>query len=151
MAVLNSELVFSDASADVRTAFSGGKATKRLFNGGHQFFKFTKYVQLTGSISPWWSSVEPINDSDMGLEGLMKRAGRLGVTANSLARARNSVTKEWNSMTDLLIVRLRVSAFGFVGRVAAQPVTERSKKVVFIGGALQVWIPDLTLTHITKV
>ena len=123
-------------------------------NGGHQLYKFTQHsLSYKGRITPWWSSVNLVIPGDTGLKLLLERSERLGVKPAEFARARNAVTNQWNSMSGLLIGRLIVPAYGFVGRVATQRMDEDPayKNVKFIGGAIQIWIPNLTDSHIRKV
>ncbi len=57
-------------------------------------------------------------------------------------------------MSGLMIIRLLVPAYGFVGRCAAQLVDEQSvymRNVVFIGGAWQVYLPSLETQHVIRV
>ena len=56
-------------------------------------------------------------------------------------------------MSGLLIATLQAPAWGFVGGVRHQPVdsSPEFKNVVHIGGAIQLWIPNLTPIHIRKV
>lgn len=155
MSTMNSDINFSDVGADVRRAFLGGRAVKRPFPAGYQLYKFTQYPLLgsDGRVSPWWSSVEPLGGNDPGLAETLKRAERLGVHAAEFARARSAVVKQWNSMTGLLIAQLTAPVFGFVGTVAHQPIDESPvfRNVVFIGGAKQIWLPNLTAAQIHKV
>ncbi len=123
---------------------------KKPLAAGALLYKFTDrpLVQSTGRISPWWSSVEPIASGDTGLAGLLERAeGR--VSREEFARARSAVTQQWNSMSGLMIIRLLVPAYGFVGRCAAQLVDEQSvymRNVVFIGGACKSICPAWKLS-----
>lgn len=150
----NHEIYFDAAPPNVKSAFSGGVPMKVLLQPGHQLYKFTQYELFDdGKASPWWSSVIPINSADTGLDVLLERAGRLQTTAAEFARARNAVTRQWNSMSGLLLAALTVPVYGFAGRVAHQPFDERAayNNVVFIGGAIQLWIPNLTALHIRKL
>lgn len=106
-----------------------------------------------GKATPWWSSVVPINPADTGLDVLLERAARLKTSAASFARARNAVTQQWNSMSGLLVAETMTPVYAFVGRVAHQPYDERPEfsNVVFIGGAIQLWIPNLTASHVRGV
>ena len=152
--ILNEDLRFGDVDdADVRRAFVGGDAVHTKLAIGHQLYKFTEHsLVYRGKVTPWWSSVLPINSSDTGLAVLLERAKRLGVNPNYFSRVRNAVTEEWNSMDRLLRVTLRVPVYGFVGPTADQKVNKKktSRNVVWIGGATQLWIPNLTLQHVKE-
>ncbi len=139
------------AEPEVKQTFIGGVVLRNLWLLALCCNKFTDrpLVQSTGRISPWWSSVEPIASGDTGLAGLLERAERLGVSREEFARARSAVTQQWNSMSGLMIIRLLVPAYGFVGRCAAQLVDEQSvymRNVVFIGGAWQSICPAWKLS-----
>ena len=152
--ILNQNLNFSDAPTEVKAGFSGGPPRKILLATGDELYKFTQYDLIhNGKVTPWWSSVKPIDSNDTGLEGLLERSGRLGTTSADFARARNAVTKQWNSMNGLLLAALTSPAYAFVGRVAHQRFDDRPEyhNVVFIGGAIQLWIPNLTAAHIRRI
>jgi hypothetical protein len=76
----------------------------------------------------------------------------LGVSAKQFSRARNAVTLEWNSMENLLIVSLTVAAFGFFGMASHQRMEQdpSMSNVVWIGGATQLWIPNLSVAHLRQ-
>jgi len=152
--MLNQDLKFEDAPSHVQAAFLGKQAEKLLLSPGHQLYKFTEHpLGDKQRISPWWSSVLPIAPGDTGLESLLKRASTLSVSPNDFARARNAVTKQWNSMNGLLLVRLNAPAYAFIGRVAHQKVDNdgRFQNVDFIGGAYQLWIPNLQSQHLVQL
>src|SRR3989304_4523269 len=108
MGVLNSEMVWESVGADVRRAFIGGRACKRMLPTAFQLYKFSQYPLLgaSGKITPWWSSVEPLGDGDPGLAEPLERAERLGVAPAEFARARSAVVKQWNSMSGLIVAQL---------------------------------------------
>jgi hypothetical protein len=149
--ILNHDIQFNDAPSDVKAAFSGGPPRKLLLASRTELYKFTQYGLFhNGHVSPWWSSVLPIDRNDTGLEELLERSGRLGTAAADFARARNAVTKQWNSMSGLLLAVLTSPVYAFVGRVRHQQYDNRPEfhNVVFIGGATQLWIPNLTAAQI---
>jgi len=151
---LNQALEFSNVPGDVQRAFSGGAPQKTLLQAGHRLYKFTQYGLFhNGKTTAWWSSVLPIDQADTGLDVLLERAARLKTTAAEFARARNAVTKHWNSMSGLLVAEIMSPVYAFVGRVAHQSFDERPEyhNVFFIGGATQLWIPNLTPSHIRVV
>lgn len=152
--MLNSELEFMDLPTQAQAAFIGRRATKNEFTVGARFYKFTGN-RLFGSgrrVSPWWSGVAPLESGDPGLAETLRRAQRLGVVAKDFARARSAVTREWNSLENLIVVRLLRPVCGFVGRCASQPYSERPSQgnVVWIGGAWQAYIPNLTEVHVAR-
>jgi hypothetical protein len=79
-------------------------------------------------------------------------AARLNVTCEQFVRARSAVTKQWNKMDGLLKVRLNLDAYGYFGRNAAMLLdNDLGTKVVFIGGAYQVYIPKLPRGDMTEI
>lgn len=149
--VLNQHLDFASVGADVRRAFLHGQATKRLLTPGTQLYKYTQHglYRPDGGVTPWWSSVKPLEAGDPGLAVSNQRAAALGATPGDFARARAAVTYEWNpTMDDCLMARLVQPVYGFSGRCAHQRVREGDAKVFFIGGAYQLWIPGLTRAHV---
>ena len=148
MNILNSELDFVTAPNDVRRAFLGQRAERRLIPMGHELYKFTQHqlFKTDGTVTPWWSSVLPLDANDPGLAGTLERAANLGAAASEFARTRTAVTRQWNRMTDLQRARLLVSVYGFVGRCSGQKMDDdpQLQNVIYIGGAYQIWIPNLT-------
>ncbi len=145
--MLNEGLEAAALPSEVRRAFLGN-AQKRRFPAGHRLFKFTHHplFKPDGSATPWWSSVEPVCGTDPGLDGTLARAANLGVPAATYVRARAAVTRQWNQMSGLLVVRLLAPVVGFVGRCASQRFDDSPQfaSVVWIGGAWQLYIPNLT-------
>jgi hypothetical protein len=154
MTVVNQDIDLATSPADVRRAFLGGTARKQFLGIGHQLYKFTHHplFKSDGTATPWWSSVRPLDPNDPGLEGTVERAERLGVSAPKFARARTAVRWQWNQMTGLLRARLLVPVYALLGRCAGQPYDEADPlaNVVFIGGAWQLWIPNLSQREIVE-
>jgi hypothetical protein len=149
MATLNEGLTIDQLPAGDRGAFRGG-ARPRLFPAGWRFYKFTRHP-LAVPVSPWWSSVDPLDAGDPGLAGVIERATRLGVPTERFARVRSAVTQQWNPMDNLIRIRLTAPVYGVVGRCAAQRVDETlPANVVFIGGAWQAFIPNLTFACLAQ-
>jgi hypothetical protein len=148
MPILNEGVAFDDLPVKDRQAFAG-KGKPRLFPVGWQFYKYTKHPLSASFMSPWWSSVQPLDAGDPGLKVLLERAARLGVAPQQFARARSAVTKQWNTMDNLLRIRLTRPVYGFVGRCSSQRIDQDfPDKVVFIGGAWQAFIPGLARTDV---
>ena len=155
MTILNESLSIESLPPNVRATFIGGRVSKLLLHSGAKLYKFTDraLIQETGHISPCWSAVEPIAPGDTGLSGLMERAGNLNVLPAEFARARSAITKQWNSMSGLMVVGLQVPAYVFFGRCSAQQIDHSSKafsNVVYIGGAWQVYVPNLDPSHLIR-
>jgi hypothetical protein len=151
--MLNSSMAFSNLPASVQAAFIGRSAEKRVLSAGTKLYKFTSHPLLGGpGVTPWWSFVDSVAPPGERLEDMLKRATNLGVDLSRFTRARSAVTMQWNSMSGLLIARLTQPVYGFVGRCAAQPMDEAfGPSVVWIGGAWQAYIPNLTSAEIERV
>lgn len=172
MPVLNENLVFHrDAPAGDRRAFVGGTARRRLLVAGTRLFKFTSHDVHSrnrhDAISPWWIAVDPLDASELGLDGMISQARELGQSILDYARERHAVMFEWNAMTGIQgvfvrapVIRLRESVYGFHGRCQRMtndriPLSARSRKVIAAssrpaasptllrGGGSQLWIPNL--------
>jgi len=82
-----------------------------------------------------------------------ERARRLQKTHRDYVRARVALSGEFgNAMAMLLMVVLVVPVWGFAGQASGQP--EFAKKfrdlqhIYLIGGAYQLWIPNLTYSAV---
>ena len=85
-----------------------------------------------------------------------ERAARLGKPHREFARARAAISDQFdNSMSDLLVVTLHEAVWGFAGQASGQPEFRDDqvelRHVILIGGAWQVWIPNLTSRHVTAL
>lgn len=151
--ILNWDVQFQNQHPQILRAFLGKQVEKKLLKPRHQLYRFHSHSQLTPPINAWWSSVEPINPLDCGLNQLIVRANRLQAEANHFARTQNAVSWNWgNSMKYLITVELRIPVYAFVGRASHQLVDQTaigSQNVFFIGGGVQLWIPNLETAHIT--
>lgn len=154
MPFLNEDLAIDSIPPDHRAAFIGGRATRRLVPVGTKLYKFTAgpLVGPVGRVSPWWSSVDPLEAGDPGLAGTLERARRLAARPDDYARARAAVTRQWNALDGLLEVLLLESVYGFAGRCSAQRVdATAAPNVVYIGGAYQLYIPNLTARQVMPI
>lgn len=152
--ILNDTIRFEMAPQKVGKAFRRQQATKKSLQLGHELYKFTAYplFRPDASVTPFWFSVSPIAPGDTGLAGLQQRSVVLSSEGSVTARARGAVTRQWNPMTGLLGARLVAPAYGFIGQCSGQPIDEAPwlSNVFFIGGAWQLWIPNLTAQTITQ-
>ncbi len=153
--ILNEMLSFEMAPNDVRRTFRGQLATKTLLPCNHCLFKFTAHslFKPDGTVTPFWSSVEPIAAGDPGLAGLQQRAAALQTAPAEFGRARSAVTRQWNPMTGLLRVRLLRPVHAFVGQCSGQLIDKDASfsNVLFIGGAWQLWIPNLDASFVAQI
>ncbi|MEL6330658.1 MAG: hypothetical protein AAFR38_13460 [Planctomycetota bacterium] len=139
---------------DVRSTFIRGRCEPVLLRTGHQLFKYSQHGLVNpkdGSITPWWSSVRPIHPDDTGLAEHERRAEGAGHSGADLARARSAVDKAWNEMTGMLRIALKVDAWAIAGRCSHQKYDSRNPSldnVVWIGGAYQLWLPNLRREHV---
>lgn len=154
----------TDTPPDHKDAFLKSFGVHRiLIPAGTEFYKLTQYPLVNpknGGITPWWNylNVARVRLADgrvitvPGFTDMESAAARLHVTGEQFVRARSAVTKQWNTMDGLLRVRLNLDAYGFFGRNAAMPLdNDLGRKVVFIGGAYQVYIPRLARGDITEI
>ena len=157
---LNYDLTFDQATLgkpDVRRAFIGGKpeTTEKLI-AGTKLYKWTQYP-LAGAqgITPWWSFVEARTLANgRKVEGLQESqiyAERLSTPHGRYARTRSAVTKQWNLMTRPLVVQLLKDVWGFIGKASGQLEDQQVSNVYLIGGAYQVWIPNLTIAYVRQI
>jgi hypothetical protein len=158
---LNQDVRFQDSEPDVKRAFLHAPEKIHL-RQGHQLYKWTErpLIGRDGRITAWWSFVESTRlPSGMTAEGFRvseERAARLGRSHRDYAKVRAAISGEFrNSMTDLLVVRLNEPVWGFADQASGQP--EFAKKhvdlqhVFLIGGAWQVWIPNLEAGHLSAL
>lgn len=153
MAVLNES---SNLDADASETFIGGRAEKVLLFEARALYKFSSFpmTRANGEITPWWSSVLPLGPGDDGLQGLLARSVRAQLNPKDMAQARAAVSKDWNGLANLLRASLLLPVWCWVGRCASQPIDNTRAdlaNVRFIGGAWQVYIPNLTKRHIRSV
>lgn len=156
----NHGLSFHELPEGVQSAFLG-TPEKRPLPAGFQLYKFTERSPFDGPaggfVSPWWSSVEPLGPSDPGFEGMLRRATASRSDPEEYARARAAVKLDWNDMSMLVRIRLLLPAFGFVGRCRHQRLSDeidaasgrlRHENVYLIGGAWQIYLPNLTTSDV---
>ena len=158
--VLNETFRFEAAAPTVKRAFLRTPEKIQL-RARAQLYKWTNRPLLgpTG-ITPWWSFVEstrlPSGALAEGFRVAEERAARLGKPHREFARARAAISDQFdNSMSDLLVVTLNEPVWGFAGQASGQPEFRDDqadlRHVILIGGAWQVWIPNLTSRHVTAL
>jgi len=158
--ILNEGLDFDRADHEVRRAFLR-QPEKMLIAPPARLYRWTNRP-LVGpkGISPWWSFVEsrmlPSGAVVDGFRISEERARRLGRTHREFARSRAAISDEFrNTMAELLLVQLTTEVWGFAGQASGQPEFARERtdrqNVFLIGGAHQLWIPNLTPIHIKVV
>ena len=157
---LNESLRFRDVDPIVKRAFLRAPEKIQLY-ASVQLYKWTNRPLLgRQGISPWWSFVEstrlPNGTIAEGFRVSEERAARLGRMHRDYAKVRAAISGEFhNSMTDLLVIRLNEPVWGFAGQAAGQPEFAKDhvglQHVFLIGGAWQVWIPNLTERHVTAL
>ncbi|MBX3409370.1 MAG: hypothetical protein KF859_05740 [Phycisphaeraceae bacterium] len=153
--------------------FVPGQCQKVRIEQGTELFKFTDGVNKIsgeglvhglftgGAVSPWWAYVRGGQQpGDPGLDGLLNKASGTGCGLADFARAQFAVMFGWNTMKNCqsgLIrvqrVRLLLPVYGFYGpcRRAINdqvPLAKPGKQDWFAGGAMQLYIPNLTGEHV---
>lgn len=138
---------------------------KLRIEAGTQLFKFTEHPLFTGGrISPWWAFVSGGPAGDPGLDGVVSAARRSGRPVGDFIRDWFAVMVEWNALSvtqsglwRVQRVRLLEPVFGFYGpcqrvignrQPLAHPLQDQS---AFAGGALQLYIPNLSGEHVMGV
>jgi hypothetical protein len=158
--ILNQDVDFADAAQEVKTAFLRHPEKMRL-NAGTHLYKFTDRPLVPGRpVTPWWFPVEQVRlPSGAIAEGFRtseERARRIHRSHREYARARAAISERFgNSMTNLLIVALKVPVWGFAGIAGGQPQFPEeqvdAQNVILIGGAHQLWIPGLGYSDVRQV
>ncbi len=160
----NEALNFSTVSPAVKRAFRG-EPERMLLSASVRLYKWTNGSLVTGvAVSPWWSFVEstrlPSGTLAEGFRVAESRAARLQRPHREFARSRAAISGEFrNSMRHLLIIQLNIPAWGFAGQASGQrefasgdiTVDPYLANVYFIGGADQVWVPNLTSADVTEL
>jgi hypothetical protein len=85
-----------------------------------------------------------------------ERAARLGRSHRNFARARAAISDQFgNTMANLLLIEINQPVWGFAGQASGQPefAAERPNlgHVFLIGGAHQVWVPNLTPQSVREI
>ena len=158
--LLNETCRFEAAAPTVKRAFLRTPEKIQL-HARTQLYKWTNRPLLGNrGITPWWSFVEstrlPSGALAEGFRVAEERAARLGKPHREFARARAAISDQFdNSMSDLLVVTLHEAVWGFAGQASGQPEFRDDqvelRHVILIGGAWQVWIPNLTSRHVTAL
>ena len=157
---LNENLDFDSVDPTVRRAFVR-RPEKVLLKPPLRLYKWTDRPLIGPyGVSPWWSFVEstrlPGGTVIEGFRVAEERARRLGNTHRQFARSRAAISDQFgNTMTRLLVMQLASEAWGFVGQASGQPEFAKEhadlQNVVLIGGAQQVWIPNLTGRDVREI
>jgi hypothetical protein len=158
--ILNENLELNRLPDTVRRAFLA-RPEKVLLKALVRLYKWTDQPLLAGAgISPWWSFVDatrlPSGALAEGFRVAEERARRLGTSHREFARRRAAISEQFgNTMKQLIVVQLITDAWALAGQASGQPefAKERSnlQHVFLIGGAHQVWIPNLTSQHVHQV
>ena len=147
--------------AQDQRAFLGRTARKVCFFPGVEFYRLSEFELFgpKGTASPWWSAVKPLAADDPGLDGTLQRAAELGLAPSEykeLCPRRSGVTNEWNAMNSLLTIRLCNLFGGLSDSCAHQRMHDADKvpklhNVVWIGGAWQAYLPNLTRKQAARI
>jgi hypothetical protein len=158
--ILNEQLRFDNADATVKRAFLG-TPDRVCLRPPDQLYRWTSRPLINGDrISPWWSFVHtrrlPSGALAEGFRVSEERAKRIGRTHREFARARAAISGEFqNDMTTLLLVELTQPVWAFAGTASGQrefgPKKIELQHVYLIGGAHQVWVPNLTRRCVRQI
>jgi hypothetical protein len=158
--VLNENLDVNRLDETVRRAFLR-PPERVLLKTATRLYKWSNRP-LVGEhgISPWWSFVESIRLPGGAItEGFRvseERARRIGRTHREFARSRAAISEQFgNTMARLIVVTLTGEAWALAGQASGQPEFAKARadlrNVCLIGGAYQVWIPNLTPRHVQEL
>jgi hypothetical protein len=159
--MLNDRLDFATLERYVKDAFIG-KVDKVPLNAGTKLFKFTDHPLFgPGGVTPWWCFVSATRlPSGIVAEGFRRAeeySRRLGVSHSEFQKRRLAVGeglgKTPNRMRNLLLAEVIGNVWGFAGKTGGQREFSNPDldNVYLIGGSVQVWIPNLTKSHIRQV
>lgn len=178
MAILNDDVKFNLLPDGIRNPFVGKSARRVLLPAGHRLYKFSGYDIIpvardgTGTlgtpISPWWASVEPFpGTDDPGLDGHIAAAQANNQTMLEYARRAFAVMYSWNTLSipqsgfaKVLRIVIKQSVYGFMGHNQRMPddveglraqMGVPSGRASLMGGAVQIWIPNLTADYYTAM
>ncbi|MBO0950458.1 hypothetical protein [Fibrella forsythiae] len=153
MNAINDNLTFDKLPEGVRAAFTG-RVVRQQFEQDHLFYKMSVEPDHGRSfnISPWWSSYNSLTPSDGGFAGAWNNP--LGI--RNYTKINAAVPDRWNTLNNLLMMRLRVPVVGFVGKCERQlahlgsnPLTTDKFGAPYLGGGhVQVYLPNLTIREI---
>lgn len=159
--MLNDSIEFSIVAQKVRDAFVG-KVDKVSLLAGTQLFKLTDFALIGGDgITPWWCFVRArrlpsghIVDGFRMTEELSRRLGvPLGRYMKTMFAVGENLGRVPNQMRGILLTELTADVWGFAGKASGQREFSDPKRnnVYLIGGGVQVWIPNLTKSHIRQI
>jgi hypothetical protein len=154
---LNESLDPDRIDAMVRRAFLR-RPEKVLLKSSRRLYRWSNRPLLgANGIAPWWSFVDSMRlPSGMVVDGFRvseERAQRIGRTHREFARARVAISGEFrNTMTNLIVVQLTKDVWALAGQASGQPEFAKERvdlqHVFLIGGAHQVWVPNLTRAEV---
>ena len=109
----------------VREAFKGYKAEKKLIPAGMELYKFNGERKLSrepvtddSRLSPWWSPVGEY-EWDPGLQAKRKIASANAVSLREWGRLTSAIREDWSSLEWLLIVTASTATYT-VGSAGSQ-------------------------------
>jgi hypothetical protein len=157
---LNQDLDPNRLEDTVRRAFLR-TPEKVLLKAGERLYRWSgRPLQDGGRISPWWSFVEsrrlPSGVVADGFRVSEERARRIGSSHRQFAQRRAAISEEFgNAMTNLIVAQLINDAWALAGQASGQPEFAKERRelqhVFLIGGACQVWIPNLSARDVQQL
>ena len=163
--ILNQNEYFSGLPQYVQNAFQTkiSTPTMEMLPAGMKLYKFNDFMTLHGpdnnNLSPWWSPYDSFKH-DAGWDQKIKMARANGISVREWGRLTSAVKENWNSLSYLLEITLKVPVYGFFGgfaQMARQDAGSTSKVATgegrggsknLHGGATQLYIPNLTADHV---
>ncbi len=166
---INQNLRFLDLDEEQRASFRLRPLPELVRLANNQYlYKWTEFglvnpAKLKKPITEYWLPWKAFKVEGREVPGFkelrmryVNRDGGVG-RPQEFARSRNAVTEQWNAMSSILKVQLKVAVWGFVGLTSSQRAyldpknPDKLANVMLIGGDYQLCIPNLKPDHIRKV
>ena len=123
-------LPWSDAISEIKGRYTeiglaDCSGTQRIVRpvvlpAGFKLFKLTRYKTLRDPLSPWWSSVCPYEENELGAREAFMTALLNGVSLREFIRFISAVSLDWNLLEFYVEIQLQRSMPAFWGQFSPQ-------------------------------
>ena len=143
---------FAKLPASVRDAFLNSKAEIVTLPKDMSLFKLSAGVVKAdpkrGTLTPWWSPVQPFQEDKLGAVGRFQEARLNKVSMREMVRFASAVSVDWNDLDNYLEVSLDESVKCFWGQYTPQPAFQDAKSIkgrvkFFEHQAKNIYTPDI--------
>jgi len=145
------EADFQKLPASIRDAFVGSKAAVVELAPGAKLHKLSSYpipADKNASLTPWWSSVDPYKDDELGARGRYLEAKLNQVSMKDMVRFAAAIRLDWNDIENYLEVKLKDGAYAYWGLFAPQPaVTPVDVSKFSLDGPMSIFDLDKMVTQ----